>query len=289
MQSATKLAGMERGGWRDEYADMIEAHGLAALSIMVRGDDLSFLQGLSLRGLVLNGGEVRDLSPVASLRDLETLTLNTPAKPRMELDFGSFPLLERLRMYWNPGFESVFSCGRLETLWMFSPPDADLTRFGAMPGLKRLELSQGRKLVSTTGVGALDFLGLYQQTALEELRDLPELQVLAIESCKKLGSLDGVPSLAAPAEGRQLRGYRVASAARRAVAVGGVLRLGIDARRRRRSVRAALAAAAARDRHAGPARLHAARCARSRRRCASVRPPARAGPPARARRRGPAR
>jgi internalin A len=183
------------GGWRDSYADMIEQHGLAVLSIMVRGDDLSFLSRLpGLRGLVLNAGEVRDLSPVQSLDRLETLTLNTPAKPRMELDFGAFPLLEKLRMYWNPGFESVFSCARLETLWVFGPPDADLARFGGMSGLRRLELSQGRKLVSTAGVGALDFLGLYQQTALEELRDLPDLQVLAIESCKKLGSLDGVPS-----------------------------------------------------------------------------------------------
>jgi internalin A len=63
-----------------------------------------------------------------------------------------------------------------------------------MAGLKRLELSQGRKLLSTAGVGSLDFLGLYQQAALEELRDLPALRVLAIESCKKLGSLDGIPS-----------------------------------------------------------------------------------------------
>ena len=184
------------GGWRDEYVDMIETHGLAVLSIMVRGDDLSFLGRVpSLRGLVLNAGEVRDLSPVQSLAALETLTLNTPAKPRMELDFGAFPLLERLRMYWNPGFESVFSCGRLETLWVFSPPDADLARFGAMAGLKRLELSQGRKLVSTAGVGALDFLGLYQQTALADLRDVAARQVLAIESCKKLGAIDEVAAL----------------------------------------------------------------------------------------------
>jgi hypothetical protein len=185
------------GGWRDEYADMIASRGLAVLSIMVRGDDLSFLERLpGLRGLVLNAGEVRDLSAVQSLLRLETLTLNTPAKPRLSLDFGAFPLLERLRMYWNPGFESVFSCRRLETLWVFGPPDADLTRFGGMSGLRRLELSQGRKLSSTEGVGELQFLGLYQQTGLEQLRFLPPgLRVLAIESCKKLGSIDAVASL----------------------------------------------------------------------------------------------
>jgi internalin A len=185
------------GGWRDEYADVIEAHGLAVLSITVRGDDLSFLARVpALRGLVLNAGEVRDLSPVQALGMLETLTLNTPAKPRMELDFGAFPLLERLRCYWNPGFESVFSCGRLETLWVFGPPDRDLSRFGAMAGLRRLELSQGRKLVSTAGAEDLEFLGLYQQTALAELTHLPVgLRVLAVESCKKIDSIDAVAGL----------------------------------------------------------------------------------------------
>ena len=78
-----------------------------------------------------------------------------------------------LRMYWNAGFESVFGCTSLESLFVFSPPDADLSRFGTLPALRRLELSQGRKLVSTQGVGELDFLGLYQQGALAELADLP--------------------------------------------------------------------------------------------------------------------
>src|SRR4051794_2242326 len=150
---------------------------------MVRGDDLSFLRGLSgLRGLVLNAGEVRDLSPLLGL-PLETLTLNTPSKPRLDLDFTAFPALRTLRMYWNPGFESVFASS-VESLFIFGPPDPDLTRFASL-ALRRLELSQGRKLVSTAGAPrSLEFLGLYQQRALSELVDLPRLRVLAIESCK---------------------------------------------------------------------------------------------------------
>src|SRR4051812_14803508 len=161
---------------------------------MVRGDDLSFLARLpDLRGLVLNAGEARDLSAVQSLSRLETLTLNTPAKPRLELDFTAFPALRILRMYWNPGFESVFWCSSLESLFVFGPPDADLARF---PPVRRLELSQGRKLTSTAGAPrSLEFLGLYQQRALSELVDLPALQVLAIESCKQISSLDAVAGL----------------------------------------------------------------------------------------------
>jgi hypothetical protein len=185
------------GGWRDEYANVIEAHDLAVLSIMVRGDDLSFLARVPrLRGLVLNAGEVRDLTPVSALHGLETLTLNTASKPRMDVDFTAFPQLRTLRMYWNAGFESVFDCQALESLFVFGPPDADLTRFGGIPTLRRLECSQGRKLTSTAGVGAgVEFLGLYQQGALTELAGLPPgLRVLAIEGCKQLGALPPLPS-----------------------------------------------------------------------------------------------
>src|SRR4051812_11230386 len=159
---------------------------------MVRGDDVSFLRGLEhLRGLVLNAGEVRDLSPVQSLSRLETLTLNTPSKPRLKLEFTAFPALRILRMYWNPGFESVFSCP-LDSLFVFGPPHADLSRF---PPVRRLELSQGRKLTSTAGAGDVEYLGLYQQRALSELALPPSLRVLAIESCKQISSLDAVAGL----------------------------------------------------------------------------------------------
>ncbi len=185
------------GGWKDSYARDMAAQGLSVLSIAVRGNDLSFLSRVpDLRGLVLNAGEVRDLSALEGLGSLETLTLNTPARPKLPLDFGSFPSLRVLRMYWNAGFESVFGCASLESLWVFSPPDPDLARFGTLPALRRLELSMGRRLVSTQGVGELDFLGLYSQGALAELRDLPDLSVLAIETAKKLEEIDAVAACA---------------------------------------------------------------------------------------------
>lgn len=182
------------GGWRDEYEERLQ--DLEALSISVRGDDLSFLERVPhLRGLVLNAGEARDLSPVAALRGLETLTLNVAAKPRIELDLSAFAALRTLRMYWNPGFESVFACRSLQSLYVFGPPDPDLARFGQLPGLRRLELSQGRRLQTTRGVGPVRFLGLYQQGGLSELAELPALEELAIEGARKLGAIDAVAGL----------------------------------------------------------------------------------------------
>jgi hypothetical protein len=199
------------GGWQDEYADVIERERLEALSISVRGGDLTFLERLpGLRGLVLNAGDVRDLSPVQALRDLTTLTLNTPAKPRIAFDFNAFEQLETLRAYWNPGFASLFERGSLRTLWLFGPPGPDLTALAPLQRLERLELSQGRKLVSTAGVEALRalrFLGLYQQGGLKDLAgvDALDLHELALESVKGIDSLDVVRGL------RHLRRLKVAN------------------------------------------------------------------------------
>jgi len=108
------------GGWRDDYFEIIRAKELAALSIGVKDGDLSFLRRLTdLRGLVLNAHDVRELQTLEELTGLETLTLNTPGRPRLDLDFGAFPALKRLGLHWNAGFESLFSCASLENLWVF--------------------------------------------------------------------------------------------------------------------------------------------------------------------------
>jgi len=199
------------GGWRDEYLSLVEEHDLAVLSIRVTGADLSFLRKLThLRGLVLNATEVRDLSVLSELVDLETLTLNVPTRPRLTLDLAAFPRLTRIALYWNPGFGSLFACPRLERSFVFSPPDADLERFAELRSLRRLELSQGRRLARLRGVGRLEdlaFLGLYHQSTLEDLADVGRvgsLRELAIESCKRLRELDEISTLT------QLRSLKVA-------------------------------------------------------------------------------
>jgi hypothetical protein len=190
------------GGWRDEYAELMRREKVNVLSIRVADQDVAFLQRIpDLRGLVLNAGAVRDLTPISLLRDLETLTLNVPHKPRLALDFSKFQKLVQLGMYWNPGFESVFNCRSLEELFVFAPPDHDLARFGELTDLRRLELSEGRRLNTTAGVEKLRelrFLGLYLQQGLEDLAGVDQLgglRELAIETCRKLTDLDAVAGL----------------------------------------------------------------------------------------------
>jgi hypothetical protein len=141
---------VERGEWEPWYADIIDREGLTALSIRVWRDDLTFLDQLpQLRGLVLNAWEVRDLSIVERLAELEYLVLNTPRRPRLPLNFSAFLRLRSLSVIWNPGFESLFSCRGLETLTVSSPPDGDLERFGDFAALRRLYLYEGRRLKNT--------------------------------------------------------------------------------------------------------------------------------------------
>jgi internalin A len=191
------------GGWRPEYAHTMEREGLTALSIRVPDDRIDFLRALpDLRGLTLSAWEARDLQPLEGLTNLEVLTLNLPKRPRLSLDFNAFPSLRSLAVYWNPGFESLFSCGGLERLWMFGPPDGDLERFADLQSLRRLEVSEGRRLTATRGVErlhSLTFLGLYLQTGLRDLAGLGDaggLRELQIESCKKLAAIEGVSGLA---------------------------------------------------------------------------------------------
>ncbi len=189
-------------GWIDDYEEIIRREKLGALSISVRGDDLSFVGRLTgLRGLVLNAWDARDLTPLVGLTELETLTLNVPHKPRVNLDLSAFPKLTDLGMYWNPGFESLFSCRALEQLFVFAPPDPDLARFGQLLSLRRLEVSGGRRLKTTRGIEKLQglvFLGLYLQSQLEDLTGVSELRALrelAIEGCRKLETVDAVEPL----------------------------------------------------------------------------------------------
>ena len=145
-------------------------------------------------------------------------------------------------------------------------------RFGAMVGLRRLEFSQGRKLVSTAGVAGGGVprplpAGARSRTC---AGCRPRLRVLAIESCKKLGALDAVADAVGLTRLKVANCGDIASLAplRRAGRAGGVPRVGVDAGARRRPVRAARAAAAARDRDAGPLASTGRGCARSRRRLA---------------------
>jgi hypothetical protein len=146
-----------QGAWRDEYLAVIESERLAGLSVGVPPDgNLGFLRDLThLRVLVLNADRIESYAPLEGLASLETLTLNTPARPRRELDFGAFGVLRKLGLYWNPGFASALACSQLEEVYVFSPPDPDLTRFGRLVSLRRLELSQGRRLSALQGVEIL--------------------------------------------------------------------------------------------------------------------------------------
>jgi hypothetical protein len=186
------------GGWRPESLALMTRERVAGLSI-------------SVRLLVLNAGKVRDLRVLEELRELESLTLNTPRRPKLPLDFAAFPRLMSFSGYWNEGYDSVFGCHRLKRIFVFGPPDDDLSRFASLAALTRLELGQGRRLRHLRGLAnlsSLAFLGLYHQAALETLDGLegaPDLEELAIESCTKLSILDPISEL------RTLRTLKVAN------------------------------------------------------------------------------
>ena len=159
----------------------------------------------------------------------------------------------------------------LESLFVFGPPDARpraaSARCRACAGWsspRAASCCQPRVSARASSSSAST-----SRAALSELADLPpRLTVLAIEGVEEARRrCVAVPALDA-AEVRQLRGHRVAGAAARADRARGVPRLGVDPRARRRPVRAARAAAAARWSGCATAASTARGSPRSRRRFA---------------------
>ncbi len=195
---------VQSGGWREEYANLIHEQQLTGLSLALRDEvNVDFLCRLPNLEVLVVTGDVRDLRAISHLQDLRTLTLNVPSRPKIPLDLASLPRLTDLGCYWNDGFSSLFDCAGLRNLFLFNPPDVDLSRIGTLTSLERLELSQGRKLRSTEGVDRLSrlrVLGLYGQSALTSLagvRELQELDQLMIEGCRRIASLEEISGLRA--------------------------------------------------------------------------------------------
>lgn len=212
LQGVSTLVVVER--WRAEFVDEAVARGVRGLSIRVTAEaDLDVLGDLpELELLVVQAGtQIRDLSAIEELRSLWRLSLALPSRPKLPLDLTSLPLLRDLGITWNPGFESLFACTGLEVLNIANPPDVDFGRFAPLSGLKKLVVSQGRKLRSTAGIESLQYLemlGLWGQSALERLDgvgQLSGLRELSIDTCKRISSIEEVRSL------RQLRELKLAN------------------------------------------------------------------------------
>jgi len=143
--------------------------------------------GQHLRRLAVDGYQADDLTPLAGLRELSSLTLGERPKLRSLHGLGEFPLLEELRL---------FLAARLD----------DVTELRGRDLLTKLELEGFRKLTSVAdlaGCTGLRLLNLAEGGELESaapLAGLVELEELYLYGTTKfvdgdLSALAGLPRL----------------------------------------------------------------------------------------------
>lgn len=181
--------------WSPDDADEISRSGINRL-VVVRAPNLNFLeQAPPLEVVQVMDLQLKDVSGIHAQAELKWLDLN--AYFATPVDFSVFRNLERLHLDWGPGAESVVSLTRLRRLSINRYPATDLTGIGAHPGLRRLRLSDARRLQSLDGLDRFTSIEDIRLLALTNLEDLGALSTVAVtldelelDTCKRIGTLD---------------------------------------------------------------------------------------------------
>lgn len=150
--------------------------------------DLEFIGEWPVRRLTIVSRSVRDLTPLARLRDtLAALTLIT--SPSASIDLIAFPALESLSAEWAQ-VASISAATNLQDLYLGGYGEPDLAPLQRNSGLRRLRMKDRPRLRNVDDVGAyfpnLEHLGIYS-APLDDLTGLQgvesDLLELHLERC----------------------------------------------------------------------------------------------------------
>jgi hypothetical protein len=174
--------------------DLISCHGFLSkdLSCLSKFD---FVKHINI--LLRN---IEDISPIYTLSNLETLTLQTD--DNSAIDFKQFPNLKTVAFVWRPKSDSLFACTKLEMLRIrnYKAKTNDLLHFSNMIGLKSLTLvtSPIQSLAGIENLQNLEELSLNYLSKLnniEHIKHLKNLVDLEFESCKAISSYEPISKL----------------------------------------------------------------------------------------------
>ena len=188
------------GPWQKKYRNILKSQKISALRLSDSAgwttDDLSFISDLDfLRGLEIYNWDVKDISPIQNLDQLESIGLQCGLK--CEIDFTVFSNLNNCYLSWKPKCDSLFSCSSLKSLNIENYPHKD---FIPLKQLKKLEILKitSRKLEVLKGIEVLkeienfDLYNCQQLLSLEGIENLKHLSTLQIDTCKKINDVKPV-------------------------------------------------------------------------------------------------
>jgi hypothetical protein len=181
--------------WDSSYADFLHSEKITAIrlsySLGYRGESIDFIAQFPwLRSLEVYSVEVRDLSPISRLSNLEVLGLQTKAANGFAL--RDAPL--RIAMIqWNHKLSPLFELQTLEYLNVSNYPYVDLVPINKLVNLQRLSITS-RKLQTLKGIEALsalshlDLANCQQLFSIEEARAKQSISHLEIEGCRHVSN-----------------------------------------------------------------------------------------------------
>lgn len=192
------------GKWEPNLIEVMKNNSLYNLRLSSFAgwcdNDIKFLSTLEfLKGVEIYGSsEIRDLTPLYSLANLEFLAIDDYMKT--DLDFSKFTELKICLISWCSKYKNLFKVNTLKHLLINKYP---YENFNELSNLKNLEILDvtSRKLQSLDGIqdlNKLKVLKLFRCTSLVELtgiEHLTELKELDIDTCKKITNLNGCEKL----------------------------------------------------------------------------------------------
>lgn len=173
-----KIIHLTDGLQHEEAMKMInadKADGINFNYVTNRAEHLGFLIACPKIKYIQINDSTCDYSIINSLSNLEELLIYTD--DRTEINFKNFPKLKRVAIYWRPKAKSLFTCSKLEHLFLGKYTEKDLSKLSGMSSLRYLRINTG-SIQSLRGI--------------EHLRELEELWLMLIPSIK---SLDGLQHL----------------------------------------------------------------------------------------------
>ncbi len=188
---------MATGPWSVDAAAALRAGRADGLDLNYakgfKDTDLAFIEDWPLTRVSLLARTVKDLGPLRRVANtLECLSVESgPAV----IDLGVFPCVTEVSASWEQIEESVGDAPQLESLYSGNYAAEDLLPLRHNTGLRRIRMKDRPRLRSLRGVErlpALDHLGIYLATSLDDFEPLGEtttLRELHLESCRSLSDL----------------------------------------------------------------------------------------------------
>jgi hypothetical protein len=183
--------------WHSEFIKIIEDNNVAVLRISDaagwQGSDVSFISSLrKLKGLDLYSSQVKDLSPIYFLNELQSISLQ--CKPSHVFDLSVFKKLKICRLSFSSKIDGIFECSQLIHLNITSYPYENLSNLHCLSSLQRLQITS-KKILNLNGVCKLvelkciDLACCTNLVDISELKNCVNLEKIELTTCKKFKNL----------------------------------------------------------------------------------------------------